>query len=583
MLAWNRTAPQSAEITAVGLALHFSSPSRRCDRRRTRMALLCGAVGIAAVLTPLASAQAQSFTWGGTASTTTTTDYNFGTNWSNPPTGAPPVAATQSAVFDTAGSGTVAVTSGSIAPDAWTFTAGAQPYLISGGAVNFSLAGASGGIIDNANSGQTISISNNIGESATGVQVQLLNNSTLILSGTNSYSGGTTVSDFGILQVTNNNAVGTGTVALSIGTFQAGGSSNLTFGNNFNISDTVFGNIIDANGVRLTLSGNIIGAGQLTIEDTSHGGGRVILTGTDTYSGGTTICSCGTLQLGTHAATGSIVGAVTNFGNFNIVNANTSGITSILNDLETFAPFAGLTTFFNGTSASSIAITNRNGGETDFVGNSSGGNATIVNRFQGITTFNSTSSAGSANITNRFEGETDFFDGSNAGNATILNRFGGVTTFNDLSSATNANITNNFGGSTFFFNQSTAGNATIVNNNNGLIAFGFPANLTPLPPAMRTSPIMPAADWNSMRSRPRATRPSPPTAAAPSRSSIARPAATRSSSPTAPASSISPAVSAPTETAALPPARSRARASITSAAAIRSSSAATIYRPPSAA
>jgi hypothetical protein len=200
----------------------------------------------------------------------------------------------------------------------------------------------------------------------------------------------------------------------------------------------------------------------------SFGGGVVVLTGNNTYSGGTTICDCGALQLGDATHTASMVGAVTNFGTFDIVNANTSGITSILNDFNG-GFFSGLTTFFEGTSASSIAITNRNGGETDLVGNSSGGNATIVNRFLGLTTFNSTSSAGNANITNRFAGETDFFDGSNAGHATILNRFGGVTTFNDSSSAMNANITNNFGGSTFFFNQSTAGNATIVNGSQGFI------------------------------------------------------------------------------------------------------------------
>ena len=55
-----------------------------------RMALLFGgAFFVAAVMTPLASAQAQSFTWGGTGSTTTTTDYNLGTNWSSLPAGAP--------------------------------------------------------------------------------------------------------------------------------------------------------------------------------------------------------------------------------------------------------------------------------------------------------------------------------------------------------------------------------------------------------------------------------------------------------------------------------------------------------------
>src|SRR5580704_8472458 len=76
-------------------------------------------------MTPLAPAQAQSFTRGGTNSTTTTTDYNLGTNWSNAPTGTPPVVATQSAIFDTTGSTSVAVTSGSIAPASWTLTAGA--------------------------------------------------------------------------------------------------------------------------------------------------------------------------------------------------------------------------------------------------------------------------------------------------------------------------------------------------------------------------------------------------------------------------------------------------------------------------
>ena len=70
--------------------------------------------------------------------------------------------------------------------------------------MNFSQAGGSGGIIDNANSGQTITIANTIGESVAGVQVQLLGASTLVLSGANTYTGGTTVSGFGILQVTNN-------------------------------------------------------------------------------------------------------------------------------------------------------------------------------------------------------------------------------------------------------------------------------------------------------------------------------------------------------------------------------------------
>jgi len=140
------------------------------------------------------------FTWGGTGSTTATTDYNLGTNWANPPVGAPPVSAGQAAVFGAAGSSTVVVTAGPVTPDSWTFNANARSFAISGAAVNFNLAGAGGGIIDNANFGQTISISNNIGETVAGVQVQQLGNSTLILSGTNTYTGGTTI-NAGTLQL----------------------------------------------------------------------------------------------------------------------------------------------------------------------------------------------------------------------------------------------------------------------------------------------------------------------------------------------------------------------------------------------
>ena len=86
------------------------------------------------------AAQAQSV-WGGTGSTTTTTDYNLGTNWSSVPAGAPPVTGGQSAVFGNAGSSTVTVTAGAGTPDSWTFNANSQSYTITGQAVSFSLTG----------------------------------------------------------------------------------------------------------------------------------------------------------------------------------------------------------------------------------------------------------------------------------------------------------------------------------------------------------------------------------------------------------------------------------------------------------
>ncbi|KJC54924.1 hypothetical protein UP10_39935 [Bradyrhizobium sp. LTSPM299] len=102
--------------------------------------------------------------------------------------------------------------------------------------------------------------------------------------------------------MTNNNSVGTGTVTLGDGLFQAEGKSDLTFANNFKIDNSASGSAIDANGVSLTIAGNITdgaGSGKLTILGSSFGGGVVTLLGTNTYSGGTTICSCATLVLAT--------------------------------------------------------------------------------------------------------------------------------------------------------------------------------------------------------------------------------------------------------------------------------------------
>ena len=97
----------------MGLALGFLLPLRVRGRLRRGVAMLsCGAVLVAAGLGSISAAQAQAFTWGDVGSTTNTTDYNLGTNWGNPPVGAPPVAAGQSAIFDATGSNAITVTTG---------------------------------------------------------------------------------------------------------------------------------------------------------------------------------------------------------------------------------------------------------------------------------------------------------------------------------------------------------------------------------------------------------------------------------------------------------------------------------------
>src|SRR5438445_7733230 len=137
-------------------------------------ALLLGVVLAIASLALSAEAQAQTFTWNGAAGIG---NYILGTNWT--PTGGPPLAAGQSAVFGAAGSSTINASGGTILADSWIFNATSQSYTVSGSDVHFSVAGAGGGIINNAGTGRTISISNNIGDGTGGaVQVQQLGSST---------------------------------------------------------------------------------------------------------------------------------------------------------------------------------------------------------------------------------------------------------------------------------------------------------------------------------------------------------------------------------------------------------------------
>jgi autotransporter-associated beta strand protein len=345
-----------------------------------------------------------------------------------------------------------------------------------------------GGVIDN--NGVVLTLSGNIanGNGGSGL-LQLIGAGTTVLGGNSTYSGGTTVVG-GTVQVTNANAVGTGAITLDNAQFQASGSGDLSFANSFRINASAIGSAIDANGVTLTIAGNItdgLGAGQLTILDTA-GGGTVKLLGSNSYSGGTTICLCATLQLGDAGHIASLVGAVSNEGQFKIVNADLARVTSITND-------GGLTQFLGSSSATAITITNTNGGTTEFLESSSAGSAAITNLNGSVTvfgnsagsdtstadhatitnsnggvSFNAHTTAGSARIINSSSvGGIVFTDQATAGAATISNS--GMVQFLDASTAGSAIITTNAGGQTFFFDNATGGTAQFITNGTGLVDF----------------------------------------------------------------------------------------------------------------
>ncbi|OAM91745.1 autotransporter-associated beta strand repeat-containing protein [Termitidicoccus mucosus] len=153
-----------------------------------------------------------------------------------------------------------------------------------------------------------------------------MNAGTLVLTGTNSYQGGTELAG-GVLAVTNNQALGSGTLeALGSGTLRA--DANL--GNVANAIDVTANLTIqntDGNGAATdaTLSGVISGSGNLA----KTGAGLLTLTGENTLTG-TLAVTTGTVNVGGGGATGSLVSDV-----------NISSAAQLLFDRTTSSTFAG--------------------------------------------------------------------------------------------------------------------------------------------------------------------------------------------------------------------------------------------------
>lgn len=155
-------------------------------------------------------------------------------------------------------------------------------------------------------------------------------NSTLTLSGNNTYSGGTTLNANSMLILGHNSALGTGTLALGgDGTIQSDNDSRSVTN-----AIAIGGNALTVSGSsNLILSGVISGAGGTL---TKSGSGTLTLSGNNTYDGLTTL-SAGPLTLGGQAAGALTVTAGTLNGD------GTIGDTLTLNG-GTFAPGSSIGT-----------------------------------------------------------------------------------------------------------------------------------------------------------------------------------------------------------------------------------------------
>ena len=126
---------------------------------------------------------------------------------------------------------------------------------------------------------------------------------TLVLSGTNTYSGGTTVTA-GTLAVSSDANLGASTGAVTINGGKLAVTAAITSGRGVTVGASN-GEIEIASATTTTLSGTVAGAGALT----KSGAGTLVLSGTNTHAG--TTVTAGTLAVSSDANLGTSSGAVT--------------------------------------------------------------------------------------------------------------------------------------------------------------------------------------------------------------------------------------------------------------------------------
>ncbi|KRE11525.1 hypothetical protein ASE66_23555 [Bosea sp. Root483D1] len=181
----------------------------------------------------------------------------------------------------TAGTVTVAGTQ-----DFDTLQFNSDGYMLNGGTLRFGV--AAGGTI-NTSAGVTTTIGSTIIDGA-GTSLTKVGTGTLVLSGTNSYSGGTLL-NAGTLAVGSASALGTGTLQMADGTTLRANAPALTLTNALALSSgTAF---VDTGSLNFGLAGVVSGTGTLS----KMGAGVLTLSGVNSYTGATWIQD-GTLRMG---------------------------------------------------------------------------------------------------------------------------------------------------------------------------------------------------------------------------------------------------------------------------------------------
>ncbi|MEI4484339.1 autotransporter-associated beta strand repeat-containing protein, partial [Phyllobacterium sp. CCNWLW11] len=221
-----------------------------------------------------------------------------------------------------------------------------------------------GGGIDVAAAGNTFTVSQALnGTGAFNKQGA----GTLVLTGTNTYTGGTTIRD-GKLSVSADANLGAanGSLRLDGGVLQVTGTSYAELAASRSLTMTSEGGGIDVAtaGNTFTVSQALNGTGAFS----KQGAGTLALIGNNSYSGGTTI-SGGTLQLGNGGTSGSVTGNIANNGQLAFNRSNTLTFGGAINGSGSVSQIGtgttvltGTNTYTGGTTISSGILQLGNGG-----------------------------------------------------------------------------------------------------------------------------------------------------------------------------------------------------------------------------
>ncbi|MGO4739733.1 autotransporter domain-containing protein [Bosea sp. 2KB_26] len=215
---------------------------------------------------------------------------SFGTNWTTSTGSANAGWGGSVGVFAGSAGGAVTV-AGTQGFDTLQFKT--NGYALSGGTLAIMPASGRVGTF-NIDSGITVSIASAIADGG-GTGLEKAGGGTLILSGLNTYTGGTTISQ-GTLAIAGTRPLGTGAVTLNGGTLRMAdcGCGSIVLTNDVTIGTT--GGSLDAGAGELEIGGSISGSGALTI--TGSGGplgGYVVFSGDNRYGGQTRITANGIL------------------------------------------------------------------------------------------------------------------------------------------------------------------------------------------------------------------------------------------------------------------------------------------------